>query len=420
LAHLFNLYRASNPAPGLRASNMGLLHSVIGSFQRRTTSLTLFAGISFVFAPCLSAAQSTQNARSQVQQLYQDAKAAEAEHNLPAAIADYQKILKIAPGLASVYNNLGVVYYEDQNLPMAAAVLRKGLQLDPNMVTAYTLLGSVEFSMGNYEKARPVLETALHKNPKDDLARNLLARTLFRLGDYQGAVTQLRALAAAHPSDQEIWYLLGKSYLQLSEASLAKVSQIDPNSALSKEIAGEIMQSMGNSEGALSAYKQAVQLAPDQPGTHEHLADQYWLMGQWPSAREQFQDELKNDPTNCDARWKSANSLLAMHGDPAEALKELDQAIALCPTLMQARVDRARAYLRLGKPEQAVKDLTLAEEHSPDEPYIHFFLAQAYRAEGRSSEAHSEIQTYEHLKQTAMETEAQKAAEEESNLKDEH
>ena len=380
----------------------------------------LLAIIGVWHLPGLCSAQATEAVNPQVQHLYLEAKTAQAANDRATAIAKYQEILKIAPRLPSVYNNLGILYYEQHSLSQAAAALQKGLQLDPQMVSAYPLLGAVEFSMGQYQKARPYLETAVRKSPKDGFARTLLARDLFSLQDYGAAVTQLRALVAAHPDDQQAWYLLGKSYLQLSEAALAKVSEIDPNSALSKEIAGEIMQSLGNTDGALGAYKQAVDLAPNEPGTHDHLANELWLLGRWSSAREQFQDELANDPNNCQARWKMANALLEMHGDPAEAVKELDQAIATCPALMQARVDRARAYLQEGKTAQAVEDLTLAETHTPDEPSIHFFLAQAYRAEGRASEAHSEMQTYSHLKQAAMDSEAKKASEDESIRKNAH
>lgn len=386
---------------------------------RRTVVAALWLfGTPFLITPCV--AQSDSNANSQIQQLYLDAKTAQAAGDRTAAISKYQDILKIAPHAPAVYNNLGMLYYEQHDLPQAAAVLQKGLKLDPNMVSAAALLGSVEFSMGQYDKARPYLETAVRKNPKDDFARTLLARDLFSLKDYAEAAAQLRVLIAAHPNDQQAWYLLGKSYLQLSESALAKVSQIDPNSALSKEIAGEIMQSLGNTNGALGAYKQAVDLAPNEPGTHEHLGNEYWLLGRWNSAREQFQDELANDPNDCQARWKMANALLEMHGDPAEALKELNQAISACPSLMQARVDRARAFLLQGQTARAVEDLTLAEMHSPDEPSIHFFLANAYRSEGRASEAHTEMQTYSRLKQAAMDNEAQKAAEDKSIRENAH
>jgi tetratricopeptide (TPR) repeat protein len=355
-----------------------------------------------------------------VEQLVAEAHQAQSQGDLATAVAKYQKILQIAPRLAAAYNNLGMLYLQQHDLPQAVDVLEKGLKIDPNVVATSALLGSAQFSMGQYREARPHLEAAVRGNPKDDFARRLLARDLISLKDYEGAVVQLRTIVTHEPKDQDAWYLLGKTYLQLSESALGKVNEIDPNSALSQEIAGEVMQSMGNSDGALGAYKKAVEIAPQEPGTHEHLADEYWSLGKWESARDEFQAELANDPNNCQARWKMANSLLSMHGAPDEALKELSAAIEQCSDLMQARVDRGRALIALGKPADAVTDLLLAEKANPDEPTIHFYLANAYRAQGHADDAHNEMQTYKKLMDSATESESKRAAEEQKIINDAH
>jgi tetratricopeptide (TPR) repeat protein len=355
-----------------------------------------------------------------VEQLVAEAHQAEAQGDLATAIARYQKILQIAPHLAAAYNNLGMLYLQQHDLRQAVAVLEKGLKIDPRVVATSALLGSAQYSMGQYKEARPHLEAAVHGNPKDDFARRLLARDLISLKDYGGAVVQLRTLVAHDPKDQDAWYLLGKTYLLLSESALGKINEIDPNSALSQDVAGEVMQSMGNSEGALGAYKKAVEIAPQQPGTHEHLADEFWTLGKWEAARDEFQAEVANDPNNCQARWKMANCLLSMHGPADQALKELNAAIEQCSDLMQARVDRGRAFIALGQAADALPDLLLAEKANPDEPTIHFYLANAYRAQGRADDSHNEMQTYKRLMDRTAQSESKRAAEEEKIMNDTH
>jgi tetratricopeptide (TPR) repeat protein len=356
----------------------------------------------------------------EVQQLYAQAEAAQTVGDRATAISKYRAMLKLAPHLAAAYNNLGMLYYQQQDFPQAAAILEKGLQINPRMASAAALLGSAYFEMGKYNKARSPLESAVEKNPKDNFARMLLARDLFNIKEFEAAVVQLRTLIAHDPKNQQAWYLLGNVYLQLSEQSLAKVSEIDPNSYLSQEIAGEIMQSLGNTDGALGAFKKAVDLAPTEPGTHQHLANEYWLLGKWTSARKEFQAELANDPNNCQARWKMANSLLGLHGSPQQAVTELNSAIHQCPDLMQARVDRARAFISEGQPAEAVPDLMQAEKASPDEPSIHFLLASAYRAEGRTVDAHNEMQMYGKLKSNDIDEESKRATEDEKIKNDAH
>ena len=101
------------------------------------------------------------------------------------------------------------------------------------------------------------------------------------------------------------------------------------------------------------------------------------------------------------AHWKLANAILEANDSNDEALSEANAAIKRCPTLMQARVDRARALVRLGKQPDALPDLLMAEKDSPREPSIHFLLANVYRSQGNSAEAQKEMQTYGTLQREA-------------------
>jgi predicted Zn-dependent protease len=229
----------------------------------------------------------------------------------------------------------------------------------------------------------------------------MLARMLINEKKFDEAARHLNDFLGRNPKDQQAWYLLGKTYLQLSEDALKKINEIDPDSVVAHEIAGEIDESMHNYDLALVEYKKAVDLAPQKPGTHMHMGDAYWYIGKWKSAQTEFRAELKNDPYNCMAHWKLANAILEANDSNDEALSEANAAIKRCPTLMQARVDRARALVRLGKQPDALPDLLMAEKDSPREPSIHFLLANVYRSQGNSAEAQKEMQTYGTLQREA-------------------
>lgn len=346
----------------------------------------------------------------QVQQLYAEAKAAQQRGDDNGAIEKYRAMLKLAPHLAPAYNNLGMLYFNQRDYTHAAQVLEQGLKLNPDMPTASALLGLSYSRLGQSEQAEPLLEAAVRANPDDDNAKIALARTLISLKKFEEATPYLRSFLERNPKDQQAWYLLGKSYLQLSEDALGKINQIDPNSVTAHEVAGEIDASMHNYDGALVEYKKAIDIAPQQPGTHMHMADTFWLIGKWESAQEEFKAELVNDPNNCTARWKLANSMLEANGSAQDALTNLNQAINRCPTLMQARVDRARALIKLGKHEDALPDLLLAEKDSPTEPSIHFLLASVYKAQGKTADAQQETHTYARLQREASEVVAGQAS----------
>jgi predicted Zn-dependent protease len=275
------------------------------------------------------------------------------------------------------------------------------MELNPNMPSAAAMLGMSYFQLGKNEKAQPLLETALRANPKDDQVEMVLVRILINERKLPEASSRLNDYLARNPRSQDAWYLLGKTYLQMSEDALGKINEIDPDSVVAHEIAGEIDESMHNYDLALVEYKKAVDKAPQAPGTHMHMGDAFWHMGKWQSAQTEFRAELTNDPNSCIARWKLADAILEANDSSDEALSELNRVVERCPTLMQARVDRARALVRLGKHADALPDLLMAEKESPNEPTIHFLLAAVYRAQGKSAEAQTEMQTYGRLQREA-------------------
>ncbi len=336
-----------------------------------------------------------------VQQLYAQARAAKKQGDEAAAIEKYRSIIKLAPHLAAAYNNLGMLYFDRHDFAHAAEVLKHGLELDPSMPSAAAMLGMSYAQLGEDEKAQPSLQAALRANPNDDQVEMTLARVLISSRKYQEAALRLSDFVKRNPKDQHAWYLLGKTYLQMSQDALKKINEIDPESVTAHEIAGEIDESMHNYDLALAEYKKAVDLAPQQPGTHMHMGDAYWYIGKWESAQTEFKAELANDPNNCMARWKLGNSMLEANDSSEDALAELNRSIDRCSTLMQARVDRARALVRMGRQAEALPDLLMARKDSPREPSIHFLLANVYRAQGKSAEAQEELRMYGTLQREA-------------------
>lgn len=375
------------------------------------TFLSLLLSVATFAPPVVAAQTKSSDTDSRVERLYGEAKEAQARGDQAAAIAKYETILKVAPRLGAAYNNLGLIYFQQRDYRQAVVVLERGMKVDPGMPSASALLGISLYELGKYAQARPRLEAALGSNPKDDNAELFLANDLTKLGELEVAARHLQNLAHRQPQDQEAWYLLGKTYMQLSEQALTKMNAIDPNSVLVHEMSGEIMESMKNYDGAIVEYKKAVEMAPQQAGTHYKLGNAYWFLGEWDAAIHQFQTELVNDPTNCSAQGQIGNILIEQRMSFEEGLAAVDKALAICPNQTQARVDRGRALLKLNRNEEAVKDLQAAEQSTPDDSRVHFFLAQGYRSLGRTQEAQAEMRIFSKLEEEARSGRAERARE---------
>jgi tetratricopeptide (TPR) repeat protein len=381
-------------------------------FPLRIGSCGALFCLCLLLAPRVQAAQAASDeVTPQVQQLYSEARAAQQQGDTATAIAKYRAMTRLAPGLAPAYNNLGMLYSNEGQYAEAAPVLEHGLKLNPRMTTASTMLGLSYFELGENEKAEPLLERAAAADSSDANVQMSLAHVLLALGKNDQAIRQLNDYLKKNPKDQQAWYLLGKTYLDLSEDALGKVNQIDPNSYVAHEVAGEIDEGMKNYDGALVEFKKAVELAPQEPGTHLRLANVYWVMGKWESAEEEFRTELSHAPTDCVARWKLGNSMMQAGAPNEEILKNLNEAIERCPQLMQAHVDRAHVLINLKQEKEALPDLLLAQKANPDEPSIHFLLASVYRAQGQPEQAKQELHTYAELQKAASAAVAERANE---------
>jgi tetratricopeptide (TPR) repeat protein len=355
----------------------------------------------------LGAAQSS----AAVEELYEQARAAQSHNDLATAIAKYQEILRIAPKLGPAYNNLGALYFRQREFGKAVEILERGLKIDPSLTSASALLGISLYETGDYARARKYLETALRANPADNNAQLFLAKDLNQLGDFDAAAASLRQLAQRQPGNQEVWYLLARLYMRLSENALGRINAIDPSSVLAHQLSGEMMEAMNNYDGAVVELKKALDLAPRQPGSHYKLGGAYEGLSQWDSAAGEYQAELAIDPANCRAQWKLGSIVMLKGGDAQEALTLIDKSLAQCPTLTDARADRARALLTLGRNSDAVPDLEAAIKADPSDPRNHFLLAKAYRALGRSQEAQSEMRMFSQLEESARAATAERAQE---------
>ena len=351
-----------------------------------------------------------QEVTPEVQTLYRQAQKAQAAHHEEMAVADYQKILKLAPDLAAAYNNLGRLFYNLGRFPEAITTLRQGLVLAPDMYPAQVMLGASFFKLGQFSEALPPLEIGAKALPDDRFAHVTLAQVLIGLNRLQEAIPQLEFVLTQNPKDQEAWYVLGKLHLQLSQDAFLQVQTIDPAAPLAHLLAGELMESMQNTPGAVDAYKQAIAADPNVPGPLEHLADLYWHTGDWANARDAYRALLSKQPGNCSAHWKLANSLDELGESPTTSLQEINTALEQCPSLAQAHAERARLLLRLGKAADALPDLQAAEKAAPNEPWVQSLFAQAYRALGDRARADAANQRFVQLEKEQHEEQERHAA----------
>jgi len=108
-------------------------------------------------------------------------------------------ILALRPNDVPSWNDMGL-YYEEQAEPARAReAWRHATRLDPRYSRAWSNLGRLELSEGRPEAAIALLERAVREGPKNPIAYLNLGSARMRVGDKQGAASAYREALGLAP-----------------------------------------------------------------------------------------------------------------------------------------------------------------------------------------------------------------------------
>jgi len=109
----------------------------------------------------------------------------------------------------------GTVFTEDKDIPGAMRSLAKAIQLDPNLAEAYMSLGMLHWGQGRMHLARDLLSKGLQVRPFAEGAANL-GIVLSDLGDYEGAIKAFTQAMELNPRLAEAPKCLGDTYKHMN------------------------------------------------------------------------------------------------------------------------------------------------------------------------------------------------------------
>jgi tetratricopeptide (TPR) repeat protein len=273
--------------------------------------------------------------------------------NFSSAAALFARAEQAAPGATDALLYESKAYIHLEQFTAAEGALRRYLLAHTTSSDALYLLGYVLHREG---KATESLETytkaAQHRTPTgDDL--KIVALNYVLLNDYPDAIKWLEKAVEAEPKNKEAWYFLGRAYYTKSRVPEARkafltVLELDPRDAKAENNLGLILESEGQPDEAMDAYRKAIQ----------------W---QERSVRPSEQPFL------------NLGSLLMEQSQVGEAIPLLQKAVELAPRDAICLLKLGTAYLRLGKLTDARRDLEKAVQLAPDDPAAHYQSGKLYK-----------------------------------------
>ena len=133
--------------------------------------------------------------------LFDRAVASQDSGNWPAAEADLQHALRLAPDQPSLLNYLGYSWADqNRNLPEARELLERAVKLSPGDGAILDSLGWVEFRQGDVKDAVRTLETAVQMDPEDPDVNTHLGDAYEAVGRHLEARYQWQFALSLDPS----------------------------------------------------------------------------------------------------------------------------------------------------------------------------------------------------------------------------
>jgi tetratricopeptide (TPR) repeat protein len=331
--------------------------------------------------------------------------AAEAEEALrkgdySKAIENLQKLERIAPGIAEIHANLATAYYSLGRFDAAAQQARVALKLKPSLIQAHFFLGLSLAQSDRCKEALPYLEKDYPRAPDSQLKRALGSEAL-RCAMYANqpdrAVDFVRLLNRDFPDDPDLLYLSSHVYSDLSTQASQRLLTTAPESFQAHQLNAEVLEIQGKLNEAAEEYRKVLSLNPNLAGIHYQLGELLLAGERGPNtleeARREFEEELKLHPRNSAAEYELGEmARQARQWD--DAMEHFNRALSLDPQFGEALIGLGKSLVSAGRPQQAVAPLEQAVKLEPGNANAHYQLSFAYRRLGRDQEAAKELAAY--------------------------
>jgi tetratricopeptide (TPR) repeat protein len=317
--------------------------------------------------------------------------------------------LKVHPSNPEPYAHLGLLEARQAHYEEAAADYREALAIGPSIPALHLNLGLALFKGGDLKGAIQELEPLLKQTPEsspDNLRLTILVGMAhYGLAEYSKAAPYLKSASERDPNNLSLLLALAHSYLWSEQFNYVmdvyhRILALNAESAEADMLAGEALDEMKDSDGAIKMFRAAATANPKEPDVHFGLGYLLWMRKQYPEALVEFQAELELNPNHAQALTYLGDCDLVLT-QPVLAQPLLEKAIQVDPGIELAHLDLGVIDADAGRQDDALRELATAEKLAPNDVNAHWRLGRLYRSQGKMDLAKAEFDKAKSITQTA-------------------
>jgi tetratricopeptide (TPR) repeat protein len=318
----------------------------------------------------------------------------------PDAVRDFQEFLRLQPGSAEGYFNLGLALQSASQLEESLTALRKAASLQPGLHGVRLFTGIVNYKLNHLSAAHDDLVSETRLEPKNAAGWMWLGVVELAQDHADAAAASLDKAALLDPTNLDILYHRGRAHLLISKASYAAMFKLGPDSWRVHEVLGQADAEAFREDDAIREFQLAIRAAPHEPGLNEELGDACWTAGKLQEADDAYSEEIKIDSANAVALYK-LGSLRVTRADAAGGVPLLERTIALDPAISDAHYYLGKGDAALSKDDLAIEHFRLATNPQGTEELrimSWYQLATLYRNLHRTQEAGEALAAFRKMK----------------------
>jgi tetratricopeptide (TPR) repeat protein len=315
------------------------------------------------------------------------------------AEAAWRVLLKAHPSNPEPYAHLGLLEARQEHYKDAVPLYRKAMALNPALPGLRMNLGLALFKGGELKQAilefKPLLKNQPPSSPEGQRLNTLMGMAHYGLGEYVEAAPYLKQAAAHDAQNLPLRLALAHSCLWAKQYQCVldtyhEILMLNAESAEADMLAGEAMDEMKDTPGAIQQFRAAVKANPREPDAHYGLGYLLWIQKQYQEAASEFQAELDNNPDHVQAMLYLADTEIQIR-QIENAGPLLEKVVKLNPKLALGHLDLGIVLDQNGRKQDALREMKEAARLDPDNVNVHWRLGRLYRSMGKIDEAKAEF-----------------------------
>ena len=304
------------------------------------------------------------------------------------AVASFERALALKPSDLATLVWLGETYLDDGRPERAEAMFLRATSVAPGSSAAWFGAGRTALSKQQYREAAQYLERALSIEERASAIHYPLAMAYRALGDSGRAELHLKRRGSAFPLLPDSLRPQGADVLKspviyeaegiralrdgdwaTAAAAFRQGLELQPEDAALRHRLGSALYAAGDTVSATREFEDVVRRSPAFVKAHVSLGVILNLSGRYREAVGRFSAAIRADP-NFPEGHLGLGEALRMSGDLQSCLAHYERAITLDPSLAESWIGGARALIGLERHTAALAWLTEARQVHPGRPEL--------------------------------------------------